>query len=219
LHNPLPKKLKRKMGKRNKNKQSKDISMLKDPPLTPTEATTSVDTTKHGVNHSELKHPYKKRKHRSDNANDDCEAESITENETANNTQNIPTSVWVALDGDRNYIGEIEVTNGESIYSIKKKVKNEATNTFAKVDAVEIQLYRSMPLTEAEIENSETLLEKEGNALRSTERWFSGVSWGTDIQPLIVDAPNSDNGEACFVVVSLVDIAHNFAIHGIIFAL
>jgi hypothetical protein len=180
------------MSKRNKNKQSKYLSTLKKPPPPAhTEPTTSVATAD-TASHSEVtEHSNKKLKPRSGDANNDREAESMMVNETANNTQNIPT-IWVALDGNRNYLTKIKVVEGNDIDDIQEKLKAKAPNTFAKVDAVEIQLYQSMPLTEAEIENNKTLLEKEGNALRSTEQWFSNVSWGTKEQPLIVYTPKPD---------------------------
>ena len=97
----------------------------------------------------------------------------------------------------RSQIIKIKVKKNEEISTIRKKIKDEAKNSFASYDAHELSLFKSEETTELEAEspfdNSEIPLNPVGKALNPLDEWNSSVTWGRKEQPLIVKAPTTSN--------------------------
>lgn len=114
--------------------------------------------------------------------------------------------VYVAVDGLVSQILEIEVRDGDSVSSIKDKIKEKAKNTFASLDAYELILFESKETTELDTtkspynSNVEIPLDPLGKALSALDKWYPGVKWGTDTQPLIVKTPAMGHSGKCLFV-------------------
>ena len=111
----------------------------------------------------------------------------------------VPTifRVYVALDGKRSHVLEINVMEGDSIFSMKEKIKEKATGSpdFDFVPAYMLQLFKSKEY----LIDSATFAK--GEALEHPMEWIRNVDWGTKQQPLIAETPakTSRSGECCFV--------------------
>ena len=101
--------------------------------------------------------------------------------------------VYVIVDGLLCRELKIEVREGDSVYSIKEKIKEEKKNAYSLFDAHELILSESENLIDVGSFMA-------GNALLATEEWNHNVSWGTKAQPLIVEDPTirKQKGEFCF---------------------
>jgi hypothetical protein len=102
-------------------------------------------------------------------------------------------TVYVVVDGLRAKIMEIEVKVGDSIASIRTKVKNYARNTFASVDAQDLDLFES----EQQIDSSSYA---KGKLLDPLNEWDPNVSWGTKQQPMIVYTPKATNKNGMYYI-------------------
>jgi hypothetical protein len=77
----------------------------------------------------------------------------------------------VSIDDTVDQMMDIAINNGDSISTLKRRIKEENINTFSSVDARQILLFESTESTQP---------------LDTTLKWSPGVTWGTVTQPLIV---------------------------------
>ena len=66
---------------------------------------------------------------------------------------------------------KVKVNKGDEVYDIIKSIKMENSNTFASVDVIRIQLFKSL---------------QQHKALYAWKEWNPNVSWGTKTNPLTV---------------------------------
>ena len=104
--------------------------------------------------------------------------------------------VYVVVDGKCSNVLEINVMEGDSIFSMKEKIKEKATGSpdFDFVPAYMLQLFKSKEY----LIDSATFAK--GEAVAYPMEWIRSVDWGTKQQPLIVETPptTSRSGECCF---------------------
>ena len=117
----------------------------------------------------------------------------------APNTVRSTGFVYVAVDGLLSQILEIEVTEGDSVASIKRKVKEEKKNDYALYDYDKLILFRSNVTTaldaESTLDDVEMPLNPLGKALLATQKWNPTVTWGSEDQPLIVKVKQIAKGK------------------------
>ena len=133
----------------------------------------------------------------------------------ASNTVRGAAFVYVAVDGLLQKILEIEVKEGDSVASIKDKVKEKGRPAFDSVAVFDLQLFRSdeqkdfsKETTESDVESTsddvEIPLNTVGKALSALGEWNRNTIWGTKRQPLIVKVKRRDispwnNSDGTFV--------------------
>ena len=105
--------------------------------------------------------------------------------------------VYVVVNGSIDMMLDFKVIRGDSVYSLKKKIKEEGKIIFASLDAVEIQLFKTTELNGNFFTKGDPL-----HPIKDV--WNIGVVWGTIDVPLFVDLPppttNNNNGECASVV-------------------
>jgi Crinkler effector protein N-terminal domain len=93
--------------------------------------------------------------------------------------------VKVPIDDQKKTVTSIVVEEGDSIDTIKERIKNKNSNIFASIDAPQMKLFES-----------EQDIEQEKSPLDARMKWNSTVSWGTENTPLFVQVPVNRNSES-----------------------
>jgi hypothetical protein len=93
--------------------------------------------------------------------------------------------VKVPIDDQKKTVTSIVVEEGDSIDTIKERIKIKNSPDFDSVSTTRIELFES-----------EQDIEQEKPPLDPTMEWNPNVTWGTKTQPLIVQVPVNRNSES-----------------------